>query len=311
MSGDPSPAPGRRIAIGTAQFGLPYGIANKSGKVAIDEAGRILEAARAAGIDTLDTAVNYGDSEACLGELGVGDWKVVSKLPAVPEGVTDVEGWAMEAVASSLERLRVPALYGLLLHHPADLRGASGEALHGVLRRIEDEGLASRTGVSVYSPQDLDFATAPDAVQAPASDAVQAPFPDLVQAPFNVLDRRILGPGLLAQFRQNGTEVHTRSAFLQGLLLMPASARPTYFARWSAVWERWHTWLEQANLSPLAATLGFALAQTATARVVVGVDTLVQLKEILEAANGPCPSVPDDLATDDEFLINPFRWPRA
>ena len=74
-----------KIALGTAQFGLPYGLANKSGQVSIKEGELLLEAAKRFGINTLDTAIAYGVSEKRLGEIGVADWRIISKLPAVPD----------------------------------------------------------------------------------------------------------------------------------------------------------------------------------------------------------------------------------
>lgn len=76
----------RRLALGTAQFGMRYGVANRVGQVPAGEARRILERARTAGMDTLDTAAAYGASETLLGSVGVADWIVVTKLPPCPRG---------------------------------------------------------------------------------------------------------------------------------------------------------------------------------------------------------------------------------
>ena len=87
-----------KLALGTAQFGLPYGIANQIGRVSFGEGGAILRLARSAGIDTIDTAIAYGGSEDRLGEIGVTDWKVISKLPAVPEACPDIAAWVVGSV---------------------------------------------------------------------------------------------------------------------------------------------------------------------------------------------------------------------
>ncbi|MGP1664729.1 MAG: aldo/keto reductase, partial [Rhodanobacter sp.] len=71
-----------KLALGTVQFGLPYGIANPGGQIGRDDAGQILALARESGIDTLDTAIAYGDSEACLGAVGTKGFRVITKLPA-------------------------------------------------------------------------------------------------------------------------------------------------------------------------------------------------------------------------------------
>ena len=70
----------KRLALGSAQFGLKYGVANKVGRPTCREIKRIIATAKNAGIDTLDTAVSYGESERILGDIGVKDWEVVSKV---------------------------------------------------------------------------------------------------------------------------------------------------------------------------------------------------------------------------------------
>src|SRR3990172_7099104 len=110
-----------KLALGTVQFGLPYGVANLHGQVSFDEARAILNYAETAGLDMLDTAVAYGNSEQHLGEIGVTQWQVVSKLPAIPEACADVAAWVGASVEASLQRLQIRQLHGLLLHSPAQL----------------------------------------------------------------------------------------------------------------------------------------------------------------------------------------------
>jgi aryl-alcohol dehydrogenase-like predicted oxidoreductase len=116
-----------RLALGTVQFGMTYGIANQQGKINFVSATEILEYAYASGIDTLDTAIAYGDSEQCLGSIGVKSWKVISKLPKMPESTPDILNWVNQKVHGSLTRLQLPKLYGLLLHHPEQLLLSASE----------------------------------------------------------------------------------------------------------------------------------------------------------------------------------------
>ena len=118
-----------RLALGTVQFGRSYGIANQAGQVSPDQVAKILGRASTAGIDTLDTAIGYGDSEAVLGQIGVGRWQVISKLPEIPAECQDVTSWVQTAVMSSLERLGISRLRGLLLHRPEQLLGSQGDEL--------------------------------------------------------------------------------------------------------------------------------------------------------------------------------------
>lgn len=283
------------IAIGTAQFGLDYGVANQQGKVAREEAHRIVNHALLSGIDTIDTAIAYGDSEECLGRIGMADWRVISKLPEIPLGTRDIPNWVQECLHGSLQRLKVPRLYGLLLHRPSQLFKPGGEQLYQTINFLKVQGLVNKIGVSIYSPDEL------------ASIFDHFCF-DIVQAPFNILDRSLENSGWLSRLNRMGVEVHVRSIFLQGLLLMNPDARPSYFHPWLPVWKEWHNWLLSSGLTPLQACLGFVLSCPNIARVVVGVDSLKQLKEILSATALQTIEPPDQLCSNDPDLINPARW---
>lgn len=284
-----------RLALGTAQFGLSYGIANRDGQVTRSEATAMLHLAAASGIDTLDTAIAYGDSEACLGEVGTQGFKVVTKLPAVPEDCKNMEGWVQEQVAASRARLGVKVVYGLLLHRPEQLLLADGKALYKALQGVKEDGTVQNVGVSVYSPRELEELTP------------RYRF-DLIQAPFNLVDRRIQATGWLQRLKDKGIEIHTRSAFLQGLLLMPQATRPVKFSAWSVLWSRWHDWLSCHGISPVQACLAFPLSFSEIDRVVVGADSVNQLEQVVSAATSAAPVDFPALSCDEENLINPARW---
>lgn len=285
----------KRLAIGTVQFGLPYGIANQAGQVDGQEVRRILQVAQTAGIDTLDTAIAYGASEQVLGQIGVGGWRVVTKLPAIPEQSQDLSAWMRDSLEASLERLRVKRVAGLLLHKPLQLLGSCGPAIYQALVDLKRQGLVGQIGYSLYLPAEL--------------DALWARYPvDLVQAPFNVFDRRFRASGWLARLRASDVEIHARSIFLQGLLLMDPDSRPSQFQTWAAQWQMWDRWLTERQLTPLQACVGFAMAQPEFDRIIVGVDSMEQLQEILAAAEiGPV-TPPASLVVEDENLVNPSRW---
>jgi aryl-alcohol dehydrogenase-like predicted oxidoreductase len=284
-----------RLALGSAQLGMRYGIANSAGQIGMSEAKAILERARGAGMDTIDTAVAYGDSELRLGQIGTRPWKVVSKLPACPTPDAGIGEWVEREVLGSLNRLGSRGLYGLLLHRPQQLVDRGGEALHAALAELKHRGLIRKIGVSIYDPEELE----------PLWRRYEL---DLVQAPFNVFDRRLESSGWLDRLRRSGAEVHVRSAFLQGLLLMPPLARPRQFDRWQSLWNRWDAWLSEQRLTPLQACLSFVLARTAVDRVIVGVDSLAQLEEILAAAAAARAVTIPDFGTPDHDLVNPSRW---
>ncbi|MGV8042520.1 MAG: aldo/keto reductase [Thermoanaerobaculaceae bacterium] len=284
-----------RIALGTAQFGLDYGVANERGRVPEQEVRQILSAGLRAGMDTLDTAVAYGESEETLGRCGVAGWKIVTKIPAIPEHEDHVGEWLHATVTSSLERLGVKKVYGVQLHRPAEVLGHRGSDLAGGLQRVKAEGLVEKIGFSVYDPAEL-------------TDLLGRLPVDLVQAPFNVLDRRLIESGWMEKLSAIGVEVHVRSVFLQGLLVLRARSLPDRFARWRQAWGKWEQWLEQERLSALEACLRFALSFPGVSRAVVGVDSAAQLHQVITAANGPAILIPDSFGCGDLDLLDPRRW---
>lgn len=285
-----------RLALGTVQFGLPYGIANQDGQVARPAAKAMLQLAAAKGIDTIDTAIAYGNSEACLGEAGAQGFKLVTKLPAIPDACSDITAWINEQISASLDRLDMSSVYGLLLHRSEQLLGPDGQLIFQALQNLKETGLVQKIGVSIYTPNEL-----------------EALIPkyrfDLVQAPFNLIDRRLSTSGWLKRLKQDGVEIHTRSAFLQGLLLMPRSAVPSKFAPWAELWDKWHNWLGCHPVTAVQACLAYPLSFSEVDRVVVGADSVSQLEQIIGAALSVAPDDLPDLQCDTENLINPARWP--
>ena len=71
-----------KLALGTAQFGQEYGISNFSGPIKRSEVLEILKSAQEQKIDLIDTAITYGESENNLGDIGVSNFNVVTKLPS-------------------------------------------------------------------------------------------------------------------------------------------------------------------------------------------------------------------------------------
>jgi aryl-alcohol dehydrogenase-like predicted oxidoreductase len=287
---------GHKFALGTAQFGLDYGIANNHGQLSERECKSALAVAHGHGIEVLDTAVAYGRSEAVLGNIGISRFRVVTKLPPIPHDVANVSIWVKEQLIGSLERLQIDSVYGLLFHRPVDLVRRNGRDSVEALRSLKSAGLVKNIGVSIYNPSELEYVT-------------QVLDVDLVQAPLNLVDRRLESSGWLSRLKQRGVEVHTRSAFLQGLLLMPRKWIPERFERWSDLWDMWAHELVESGISPVEACLGYPLSHPEVDRVVVGVDSVSQLEQLLQGASRkPERGDWDFMAMDDEQLIDPSRW---
>jgi aryl-alcohol dehydrogenase-like predicted oxidoreductase len=291
----------KRLLLGSAQFGMDYGVTNRHGQTSPGDVARILAAAEAAGISMVDTAAAYGASETVLGEClaafpAIG---VVTKTPAFPgDAITIADA---EALHASLERsltcLQRPRLEGLLLHHGTDLLKPGADHLVQALHAAKSAGLTTRIGVSVYDGAEI--------------DGVLHRFrPDIVQLPLNLFDQRLVRSGHIARLKAMGIEVQARSILLQGVLLL-ASAKPRrYFTSFARQFAAYSAALAQARLSPLQACLDFALRQSGTDLAVVGVTALEELNEILVALRAPHAPLDNAgaLAVDDVDLIDPRRW---
>lgn len=284
-----------KIALGTAQLGLDYGIANKVGRVPLETVKDLIREATAWGIDTLDTAIAYGVSEESLGLTGVNGWNIVTKLGPLPHGCLDVSGWVEAQIEGSLTRLGIGQLHGVLLHSPIQLLGENGSQLSRALVHLKDQAITRKIGVSVYSPDELDRIE-------------RRIHLDLIQAPLSILDRRFVDTGWVHKAKKQGIELHIRSIFLQGLLLYTTARLPAQFSRWKALWTEWSRWLSETGLTPLQACLAYAIGIAEVDRIVVGVDSIAQLKEIVSTSGRELPSLPNWPLAIDEKLINPAYW---
>jgi|APSaa5957512535_1039671.scaffolds.fasta_scaffold65378_2 aryl-alcohol dehydrogenase-like predicted oxidoreductase len=285
-----------KIVIGSAQFGLDYGIANINGKVSFDEVKKIITYAQLYQVSTIDTAISYGDSEVSMGKIGVNEWKIVTKLPKIPETCESVDSWISDNIQKSLSRLNVTKIEAILLHNPMQLLGKNGVEIWSSLRHHQSLGIVNKVGFSIYDPIEL--------------DKLYFQFkPDVVQFPYNVLDRRIETSKWLRRLRNDKVETHARSVFLQGLLLMNKNNRPKKFSQWEDIWLLWDNFLSKKNITAMHACIGFVLLNKNIDKIVVGVDSKNQLQEILDFDNNIiCLDDFVRLTSNDVDLINPSRW---
>ena len=223
-----------KISLGTVQFGIDYGINSIEGQVLSSEVESILSFAYSKGIDLLDTAPAYGNSEKILGRMNISNFKVVTKtrhFDSFEISNNDVE-LLNNDFYHSLEGLKQDGVYGLMIHNAEDLLKPGAEKLFDQLQEFKQEGKIIKIGVSVYDHSQL-------------KSILNIFDIDLVQLPFNILDRRMIDSGMFAKLREMNIEVHARSVFLQGLLLMSEKNRHDKFKRWSILWKIWYEWLNE------------------------------------------------------------------
>ena len=285
-----------RIVLGGAQLGLPYGILNGGETLSREEVARILDTAVDHGIDSIDTAIAYGQSESIIGETSQNRFNIISKLPPLPVDISNVSEWVHSQVQGSLSRLKCTSLDALLLHRPQDLTGAQGVELYAAIESLMAEKMIHRFGVSIYSPDDLEGII----------DTFEI---HVVQAPLNVFDRRILG--VTDQLSALDIEVHVRSVFLQGVLIASPQDRPHRFEPWSEHFALFDEWVRSSEVSAMACCMGFALQQPGIAKLVIGTTSAESLDEIMNSIPNSVLEVPTHLQSSVEQLIDPRFWNAA
>lgn len=291
-----------KIGLGTVQFGQNYGVSNKRGITPENEVRDILIFAWEHEITLLDTAALYGASEEVLGRSipQYASFKIVTKTPIFQETKISKKDAARlkNTFRRSLDKLRQPNLYGLLVHHAVDLLKEGGQYLWEGMQDLKEMGLVQKIGASLYSPSELNH-------------LLEKYTPDIVQAPINVFDQRMIQNGHLQHLNGLGVEIHSRSVFLQGLLLMSPEELSVHFSSTRNLMLQYREALQKQNINPLEAALTFVYQQPEIDYVIVGINNQAHLKEILNVVQNMDLLRCIDFsmyAINEEAIINPSLW---
>ena len=291
------------LALGTAQFGLNYGITNVGGQVTTADATLLLQDAEDVGVTFIDTAQAYGNAEFVLCDALPANhsFRIISKLP--PQSVHNSFDSASEAcwqqsLEATIARMHVRQLDALLLHSSNDLRRQDRDHLLHWLRMVQHRGLVRRIGVSIYSADELEH--------IPLENL------QVVQLPCSLYDQRLIVDGTVDHLRNLGIAVHARSLYLQGLLVTPPQHWPPavppalhHHHQHLTEWAQRHGW----SLVQLA--LGWARRQHWMEAAVVGVTSVPELHELSQAWRGPDPwqgHSPESWAWPSGSDLDPRQW---
>lgn len=282
-----------KLALGTVQFGLDYGVSNRTGKISPEEIKKILSICIDQGICMLDTASSYGDSEE---QIGIAKTNLGEKFQIVTKLTYDVNN-VLEQVSKSLDLLQVDSLYGVLFHSFQSLKN-SPQFVDDLLS-LKELGKVSKIGVSLYYPEEAAFIL-----------EHELPF-DIIQLPYSLLDQRF--EKILPHLKNNGIEIHSRSVFLQGLFFIDPDTLSKHFKSAIAKLKRFEEISTYTQIDKSHLALNFALLNSCIDKVVVGVENAqnlsdnIQCLEYLEKTK----SVYKDLQEfnlDDLMVILPMNW---
>jgi aryl-alcohol dehydrogenase-like predicted oxidoreductase len=291
-----------RLVLGTAQLGMPYGIANRTGQPDFETAISIVKTAWEGGIREFDTAQAYGESEAVLGRalssVGIShEAKIITKLD--PKLEPHQEQDIRRGITGSLERLQIQSLYGLMLHREDWLYNLN-HGLGKTLRTLVVDGTVRHLGVSLYS-------------SAKALQALKSDIFDMIQVPANILDRRFADAGVFKLADEKGKQVYIRSVFLQGLLLMKPEDLPSSMAFVKDTLGKIDSLCAQYQYTRQKIALLYIKGQYPHAKIIIGAETPIQLEQNLNVWKDTSPSIFeinefDNLSIADERIINPSLW---
>lgn len=281
-----------KIVLGTVQFGTNYGINNTAGQVPFEEVCRILDIASDSGIKTLDTSSAYGVSESVLGkglkQCGK-QFNIVSKYPRTQTGVR-------ETFEKSLQNLGVNHLYGYL-EHSFEFYQENPQSFAD-MTALKNEGKIQKVGFSIYNVDQLNYLYDHNVVF------------DIIQFPYNIFDRQF--ESYMLDLIERGVEIHTRSAFLQGLFFKDTNTLSEKLMPLKPYLDALHGYCNQQGLTVEQIAFGYVLSNEYVKGALIGVDNHVQLEANLKVAL--CQLKQQDIdfvksiVIKEKELLNPINW---
>lgn len=283
-----------KLAIGTAQFGLKYGISNTEGQTTQQEANSIINYAVKNSVSCIDTAREYAESEDVLGKI-IQDNSLQDTLRIITKVSKDSK--IRRDVLKSLQSLQVDKVYGLLVHNTKSLLGSDGKTIYRELLDIKNEGLVKKIGVTVYTPEEVEEITKKFDI-------------DIIQFPCSILDQRFPSCGIMDKLKSNDVEIHVRSIFLQGLCFLSPDKIPAYF---KPVEDKIIAIDRVANglgISKLKLLIDYIKSINTIDNIVVGVNNLQHMKDIVEAYNDNRDTNTNynKFAILDDNFVNISKW---
>ena len=258
-----------KLIIGTANFGLNYGQGILKKKVDTEEIKKIILFCKKKKINFLDTAFSY-KNERYLKSQKLNKWNIITKISIKNfKNEKNIDKKINLLINKTINIFKVKNLYGVLFHDIKEIEKKSGKKFYSILEKLKKDKKIKKIGVSVYNPKDID-------------KILKNYKFDIIQCPLSIFDRRFINTGYLKKMKKKGIEVHIRSIFLQGLLLMQHKLMPKKFNRWNKIWNKWSAWNIKNKTTKLETCVNFINQIANIDKVVVGITNKKQLQDILK-----------------------------
>lgn len=296
-----------KLCLGTVQFGMDYGIKGQK-KPDIEDAIDCLDYATHNGINAIDTARAYGSAEEIVGEflkrrlVNREDIFISTKFkPNLLDEYTPSEYKRIIQTEAELQLDITRAEYfDAYIFHSARY-AFDNEKLEAIFE-IKRKGIARKVGVSVYEPEE-------------ALACYESPYVDFVQMPYSIFDHRMKKSGVFEPDRIGDCEIHTRSAFLQGLITMDEDKVPPFLEKARPIIRKIDRMCTDENISRVCLAMQYVKREATISHLVFGIDSLDQLKEDIKCFNMNVDAeILDEI--DKEFddieadLVMPSLWKR-
>lgn len=292
-----------RCILGTVQLGIPYGIANTTGKPYQTVANALIHEAWQGGIMYFDTAKSYGQSEEVLGQalMACGACKDAHVITKLPVDLPQSEVALCAELTDSIQKLGVSRLHCVMLHREEQIPTLDG-AVGNALANMQHTNIIEHIGISVYTPDS-------------ALAALRHPYISIIQVPTSIFDRRFIVAGIFDLACALGKKVHIRSVLLQGVLTLQPEQLSPCLTPLAPYIKEFHIVCATHAVSPACAALRWCLRSFADAAILFGAETAAQVRhnllcidenfdmpqELFDALNY---LVPPQMET----LLNPALW---
>ncbi|MAL65537.1 MAG: hypothetical protein CMF94_05485 [Candidatus Marinimicrobia bacterium] len=260
-----------KICIGSANFGFNYGY--KGSLIKKNDLKKIISKAKRDKIYFIDTAFSYKNSEKRIGELTNENFKIITKIPRIPENVVNLKKWLINKTNNSLFKLKRKKIYAILIHNSKDLDDKKkSKIILEHLESLKKKNIVKKIGVSVYNIKEL-------------KKSFNVYKFDIVQFPFNIFDNRIENSKYILKLKDQKVELHARSIFLQGLLLEDSSRIKKEFYKYKKFILKFEKWIKKKNISKIEACINHVFSSKIIDKIIVGLTTYSQFEELTKILN--------------------------
>ena len=296
------------FTLGTVQLGMDYGLGEHRKKPSEEKAFSILDTAMENGIDNLDTANNYADSEAIIGkwlqkrkaENKSLPW-IVTKIGPLKHGSRDIlRDDILYQTEGCLKALGTDTLDCLMLHNFEDYEQDADE-ISKVFNDLKSQGVCTNTALSVYSRHDYNL-------------VAQSGF-DGVQIPLNVFDWEKIENGEIEKIAKASMSIFVRSVFLQGLVFKKPDDLPEGMSFCAPYLKKYLELCREWSLSPDVLALSFVLSVPGVTTTVMGCDTEAQViancnlfDKTITLSQNQLDALREAFSGIDKRVINPGAW---